>query len=59
MIRLLIQRFSDNPFGGELEEKGEFESLRKAIDAAKAFINDLTVETVILHGGGKQYIRLK
>ena len=59
MIRLLIQRFSDNPFGGELEEKGNFESLSEAIDTAKSFINDITVETVILYGGGRQYIRLK
>ena len=56
--RLLIQRISDNPFGGRLEEIGRFKNFNEGVDASLPFIDNIEI-MVILVNDGPQWVRIK
>ena len=58
MIRLLIQFESENPFGGELNEIGVFNTFNEAVKAAIPLIGDNTIKA-ILANDGPQWVRIK
>jgi hypothetical protein len=58
MTRLLIQKISDNPFGGELEEKGIFKTFNEAVDASLTLIDDITIKAILVNDG-PQWVRIK
>ena len=58
MTRLLIQFKSENPFGGELHEKGIFNTFNEAVEAAIPLIDDNTIKAILANDGA-QWVRIK
>ena len=58
MARLLIQKISDNPFGGKLEEKGIFKTFKEAVDASLPLIDNIEIRTILVNDGS-QWVRIK
>lgn len=58
MTRLLIQFESENPFGGELHEKGVFDTFNEAVEAAIPLIEDKTIKAILVNDGF-QWVRIK
>jgi hypothetical protein len=51
MTRLLIQYVSNNPFGGELQEYGKYQTFDEAVDAALPLVNDDTIRAILANDG--------
>jgi hypothetical protein len=58
MIRLLIVFKSEKPFGGDLYEKGVFNTFNEAVAAAIPLIDDNTIETILINNDS-QWVRIK
>jgi len=58
MTRLLIQFESEDPFGGELHEKGVFNTFNEAVEAAMRLIDDNTIKAILVNDG-YQWVRIK
>ena len=55
--RLLVQFVSDNPFGGDLCELGEFKNFNEAVGMGITLI-DNTVRAMLVNDGA-QWVRIK
>jgi len=55
--RLLVQFYSDNPFGGELQELGKFKTFNEAVEMGISLL-DITV-TAMLVNDGSQWVRIR
>jgi len=57
MNRLLVQFYSDNPFGGELKELGKFKTPDEAVKMGISLL-DNTVEAMLVNYGS-QWVRIR
>ena len=57
MTRLLVQFYSENPFGGELQELGKFKTPDEAVKIGISLL-DNTVEFMFVNYGS-QWVRIR